>query len=102
MEQNAAEINKQKNSNLSILLIIINVILLLVFAKIGSLSEDQEIVSYILLIIGGTILLGGYAFSYNGKGYRIAKWLFAIAVLVSIALFVLLWYLAGLARAFQH
>lgn len=102
MEQNTLDVNKQKNSNLSILLIIVNIILLLVFAKIGTLSEDQEIISYILLVIGGTILLGGYAFSYHGKGYRIAKWLFGIALLVSIALFVLLWYVAGLAKAFQH
>jgi len=102
MEQNTSEVNKHKNSNLSILLIVVNVILLLIFAKIGTLSEDREIISYILLIIGGTILLGGYAFSYHGKGYRIAKWLFAVALLISIALFVLLWYMAGLAKAFQH
>ncbi|WP_421945554.1 hypothetical protein [Pedobacter sp.] len=102
MESNSLEISKQKNSNLSILLIIVNIILLLVFAKIGTLSEDQEIISYILLVIGGTILLGGYAFSYHGKGYRIAKWLFGIALIISIALFVLLWYVAGLAKAFQH
>lgn len=102
MEQNTLDVNKQKNSILSIFLIIVNIILLLVFAKIGSLSEDQEIISYILLIIGGTVLLGGYAFSYHGKGYRIAKWLFAISVLISIALLVLLWYLAGLSKAFQH
>ncbi|MCH5597478.1 hypothetical protein [Niabella ginsengisoli] len=102
MQQNTTEINKQKNSNLSILFIVVNLILLLIFANIGDNEGDQEIINYCYLSFGATVLMGCYAFSYHGKGYRIAKWLFAISLIISLALLGLLLYAAGLAKAFQH
>lgn len=102
MQQNTDEILKQQNSNLSILFIIVNIILLLIFANIEDSKGDQETVNYCYLSGGATVLLGCYAFSYHGKGYRIAKWLFAISLIISLALGGLLWYSSALAGAFQH
>lgn len=102
MEHKELQLNKQKNSNLSILLIVVNLVLLLVFANIGDNTNDQGIINYCYLSFGTTVLLGLYAFSYHGKGYLIAKWLFAVSLIISLLLIGLLWYSAGLARAFQH
>lgn len=102
MQQNTDEVLKQKNSNLSILFIIVNIILLLVFANIEDSKGDQATVNYCYLAGGATVLLGCYAFSYHGNGYRIAKWLFAISLIISLTLGGLIWYSSALAGAFQH
>ncbi|MCX3265170.1 hypothetical protein OQZ29_10455 [Pedobacter agri] len=102
MENKELQLNKQKNSNLSILLIVVNLILLLIFANIGDSLDDELSVNYCYLSFGTTVLLGFYAFSYHGKGYRIAKWLFAASLIISALLIGLLLYSAGLAKAFQH
>lgn len=93
---------KQKNSNISILLIALNVILLLVFVNMGYASENQQMLNIIYLAVGFTVLLAGYAFSYHGKGYRLGKWLFGIALLVCLTLVGLLWYVTELGKAFSH
>ncbi|MDR6969617.1 small-conductance mechanosensitive channel [Flavobacterium arsenatis] len=102
MQQNTPEIIKQKNSNLSILLIVVNLILLLIFANVEDNGSNQESINYCYLSFVATVLLGFYAFSYHGKGYRIAKWLFAISLIISLLLFGLMWYGAGLAGAFKN
>ncbi|PSK93375.1 hypothetical protein [Taibaiella chishuiensis] len=97
---------KQKNSRISVSLIVVNVILLFIFAHVGAggadNSESQAIENGIICFTGVIVLLGGYAFSYHGKGYRIGKWLFGIALLIGLILLGLLWYVAQLAHAFQH
>ena len=102
MEHKELQSNKQRNSNVSILLIVVNLILLLVFANIGDNEGNQDVLNYCYLSFGTTVLLGLYAFSYHGEGYRIAKWLFAFSLIISLVIIGLLCYSAGLARAFQH
>lgn len=102
MQENTTEIIKRKNSNLSILFIVVNLVLLLIFANIEDNESYQASINFCYLSFGATVLLGCYAFSYHGKGYRLGKWLFAISLIVSLALFGLMWYGAGLAKAFQH
>lgn len=99
---NPQEIAKQRNSNLSILLIIVNLILIIIYFNIGYATEDQSMVNLLCLGGGLTVLLGGYAFSYHGKGYRVGKWLFAIALLATLGLLGLLWYAAALGKGFSH
>ena len=93
---------KQKNSNTSILLIALNLILLLAFINIGYASENQQLLNVVFAVVGFTLLLAGYAFSYHGKGYRLGKWLFGIALLISFVLLGLLWYATELGKAFAH
>jgi len=102
MENNPDGVLKQRNSNLSILLIVVNLILLLIFANIEDNGSSQQTLNYCYLSFGATVLLGFYAFSYHGKGYRNAKWLFAISLIISLILGGLLWYGAALAGAFKN
>lgn len=101
MEEMNEEI-KQKNSAISIVLIAANMCLLLIFFNIGNASEDQQMVNMACLVWGGTVLTGIYAFGYRGKRYRIAKWLFGVLLLASIASIALVLYLAALGHAFKN
>lgn len=100
MEQSEFELRKEKNSNLSIVLIFANFSLLVAFAFSG--GEEGNELGFIVLGVGGLFLLGGYAFSYHGKGYRIGKWLFGIALVIGIIFFGLLWYSWQLGKSFSH
>ena len=100
MEPSELEAQKEKNSNLSIALIFVNLILLVIFAFSG--GEDENGVGLCVLGIGLIFLLGCYAFSYHGKGYRLGKWLFAIALVIGIIFFGFLWYVWQLGKGFNH
>jgi hypothetical protein len=100
MEQDERELNKTKNSSLSIVLILANFSLLVAFAFSG--GEEGKELGLGVLGIGILFLLGGYAFSYHGKGYRIGKWLFGIVLIIAIVFFGLLWYSWQLSKGFNH
>ena len=100
MEQSEIELQKEKNSNLGIVLIFANFSLLVAFAFSG--SEDGSELGFAVLGLGSLFLLGGYAFSYHGKGYKLGKWLFGIGLLIGIIVFGLLWYAWQLGKGFSH
>lgn len=102
MENTQIAIQKQKNSKLSVALIVINVLLVLVFINIGNISEDQSLLNIAFIVWSATIFVGGYAFSYHGKGYRVAKWIFGALCLLSILFVAFYLYLTGLAHAFKN
>lgn len=102
MEKISNEIEKQRSSNISIVLILVNLLLLLIFLSIGKASEDRQIVNMAGMVWAATVLIGIYAFSYPGKPYRIAKWLFGILLLVSIVFAALVMYLAALGHGFKN
>lgn len=93
---------KEKNSNLSILLIIVNIILVLIFFSMVPGTEDEEIAGMFFGGIAFVVLVGLYAFSYNGKDYRVAKWVFGISLIILLIFLGLLWYATQLGKAFQH
>lgn len=93
---------KEKNSNLTVGLIFINLILLSVFLNLGYVTENEHIFNVILMIGALSFLLGGYALSYRGKGYRAGRWLFAASLVLAAAAIGLYLYAAGMAAAFQH
>ena len=93
---------KRKNSMLSILLIMLNMVVVYVYTHISYNSEDAEARNLLLYAISLTVLLGGYAFSYHGEGYRLAKWLFGLMVIITLVMMGLLWYATQLGHAFQH
>ncbi|WP_316743196.1 hypothetical protein [Pedobacter antarcticus] len=100
-DQKSASI-KEKNSNLTVGLIFINLILLLIFLNWGYVSENQYYFNIILMIGALSFLLGGYALSYRGKGYRAGGWLFVASLVLAAAAIGLYLYAAGMAAAFQH
>ena len=106
IEKNITEHNfdelKQKNSHVSIFLILINLLLVLIYTVIGFNSEINESENILWLLLSFTILISGYAFYYNGKKYRIGKWLFAISFIIGAIYFGLLWYATQLGKGFNH
>lgn len=90
---------KVKNSNLSVLLIIVNIILVWIFFGLTPKSEDESMIGMCFAGAAFVVLQGLYAFSYN---YRAAKWLFGIALLMVLFFTGLLWYGFQLGKAFQH
>lgn len=99
MEQSDRTIQKQKNSNLSVALIFVNIFLFFILA----FSCDEENEFYLFLLgIGVNVLLGVYAFSYHGKGYRVGKWIFGIVLAISLLFFAFLWYAWQLGKGFSH
>lgn len=85
------QIRKEKNSRLSLILIAVNIILAFVFSlTIQPSGEEIGMLSFFLVLIALIICLIIYAFSYHGKGYRWAKWVLLIAVIVAIGSFIFL------------
>lgn len=102
MENPATEIQKQKNSSLSIGLIILNICLILIFFNSTGEFAGQGEINLLIVVFSATVLTGAYAFSYHGRGYRIAKWIFAILLLISLFFIGILFYISALGHAFQH
>lgn len=102
MENTTTAIQEQNNSNLSIALILVNVLLVLIFINTGNIREGEMEVNLAFAVWSSTILVGIYTFSYHGKGYRIAKWIFTGLLLLSIALIALFVYVVGLSHAFKN
>ena len=98
MGELSQEEQKQKNSNLSVLLIIINLVLVIIFITCVRTTENDQSESIAWLGLAFVIFTGGYAFSYHGKAYRIGKWIFAIALIIGLVLFGMLWYASQLGR----
>ncbi len=97
------EIAQLKNSTLSIVLIVVNILLSLILSTTFTKNNelDQQMILF-QIAASTTILLGAYALTYRGKAHRWAIWLFVIALIISVAYIALLWYATGLAAAFKN
>lgn len=95
------DIQKLRNSALSIVLITVNIVLAIIFFG-SKISDPDHIGSMMIASMSATTLIGLYAFAYKGKKYRAGKWIFALSLLVSLCLVGLLWYGYQLGKAFQH
>ena len=88
--------DKLKNSYLSILLIFLN--LILAYALITTITDkggDGEIVMFLEMVAATILLVGLFAFSYHGKGYNWAKWVFGLILAVGIGCIVLFLMIVG-------
>lgn len=95
--------NRLTQSQLSVILILVNFILVFILSQIGRNSNDPEgFLAYTYLIGASIILLGGFAFTYHGKEYRLAKGLFGISIVVGLLYLAFFVYLTALAGAYQH
>jgi len=74
MDGQLSETIKKLNANITIILILINLVLALILFTVGS-KCNQEVNLFLLSIVMLT-LLGGAAFTYNGRAYRTGKWIF--------------------------
>ena len=88
--------DKLKNSYLSIALIFLN--LILAYALITTITDkggDGEIVMFLEMVAATILLVGIFAFSYHGKGYNWAKWVFGLILAVGIGCIVLFLMIVG-------
>ena len=98
-----AKPNRLTQSQLSVVLILVNFVLVFILSQIGRSSNDPEgFLTYAYLIGASVILLGGFAFTYHGKEYKLAKWLFGISVVFGLLYLAFFVYLTALAGAYQH
>lgn len=103
METSPAQIQKEKNSNLSLGLIVLNILLTLILTSTIPKEDDPDgIMFFVSLILSSTVLLGAYAFTYHGKSYRWAKIVFGILLVISMAVLGLLWYFWQLGKGFRN
>ena len=95
--------DKITNSQLSVVLILVNMFLIYILSKIGkNINDPDGILTYAYLLGASIILTGGFAFTYHGKQHRWAKWLFGLSVVIGIIFFGFILYLTALAGAYQH
>ena len=83
-------------------MIIVNMILLLVYLNYGYHTENEKYENTLYVVGGFLVLLAGFAFSYHGKGYNMAKWIFGLVLLIMLFLLGMMIYVTGLGKAFQH
>ncbi len=102
MNDQIKEESKLKNSQLSAWMIILNMILLVIYLSYGYHTDDERYEVILYVFIGLVILLGGFAFSYHGKGYNVAKWVFGVVLLLMLFLLGMMMYVTALGKAFQH
>jgi len=96
------EIRQQKNSDLSLALIVLNVVLAAILYNNVASSNDAKALIIPVMIWVATILIGIYVFSYTGKGNKLARWIFGILLVISIVLVGLTLYIIALAGAFKN
>ncbi|MEJ2881178.1 hypothetical protein [Pedobacter sp. GR22-6] len=101
-DQSKEEALKLKNSQISVWMILINSALLLIYLNYGYLTEDEKYLNILLFVLGLLVLIGGFAFSYHGKGYNIAKWIFGLMLVITLLMVAMAVYVTGLGKAFQH
>ncbi|WP_410222037.1 hypothetical protein [Pedobacter sp.] len=102
MEEIEQQRLKRKNSDISILMIVVNLLLLVMFLTIGKLTEDQVYLNIVYISIGMAFLAFLYAISYHGRGYNRGKWFFALVLIISVILVIFIIYGFNLAEAFAH
>ncbi|WP_026976236.1 hypothetical protein [Flavobacterium tegetincola] len=99
----AIKASKMTNSQLSVALIVVNLFLIIIFSKIGNGTNDPDgLLTYFYFIGGSIVLLGGFAFTYHGKQYRWAKWLFGVSIIAGAICVAFIMYITAMAGAFQH
>lgn len=102
MDNGNPELQQQKNSDLSLALIGVNIILAAVLYHSIASSNDAKMLLLPVVIWTATFLVGIYVFTYPGKGHRMAKWIFGILLVVSMILIGLTLYIIALAGAYKN
>jgi hypothetical protein len=89
---NQQELLKYRNSDWSILLIVINIILLFIYMNVGYLKNSlTSVEKFLWLSVSMNVLLGFYAFSYHGEKYQLGKVFFILLSIFNVIYFSVLW-----------
>lgn len=93
---------QQKQSAISIVLIVTIMALAVIFMNCTYSTENENILHTVLVAPVLTLLLGAYIITYRGREYRIAKIIFFILLAISALMIAGHFYLISLARAYAH
>lgn len=89
---NQKEFLKERNSDWSILLIIANITLLIIYMNVGNLKDELTSEGkFLWLSMSVNVLLGFYAFSYHGKKYQLGKVFFILLSIFNVLCYSELW-----------
>lgn len=102
MDNRKSELQQQKNSELSLALIVVNVVLATVLYSSIASSDDAKILIIPVMIWVATVLIGIYMFTYSGKAQKLSKWVFGVLLVISLVLIGLTMYIIALGGAFKN
>ena len=105
MEENATlstPDSATQQADISVWLIIAIVIAVVVFMNCTYATEDERFFGMVLICPVVMVLMGGYIFTYRGKGHLTSRIVFFVFLALSILSVWALVYAIGLSHAFQH
>jgi len=101
-EQSGSDLELNRQSGISMLLIIGILVMAAILISIGDSTENEQVYQLALLCPVLTILLGIYTFTYRGKAFLLSRIVFFILLALSMFSLFSLWYLIELGKAYAH
>ena len=101
-EQSGNDLELNRQSGISMLLIIGILVMAAILISIGDSTENEQVYQLALLCPVLTILLGIYTFTYRGKAFLLSRIVFFILLALSMFSLFSLWYLIELGKAYAH
>lgn len=101
-EQSGSDLELNRQSGISMLLIIGILVMAAILISIGDSTENEQVYQLALLCPILTILLGIYTFTYRGKAFLLSRIVFFILLALSMFSLFSLWYLIELGKAYAH
>lgn len=95
-------IDIEKQSNISIMMIVGIVIMTVIFINSVHNTEIESIILFVLVCPIFTVLLGMYTFTYRGKTYIVSRVIFFIFLIVSLFCLAAIFYLGELGKGYSH
>jgi hypothetical protein len=89
-------------SELSILLIIGNMLLAIIYMTCTGVDENHKWLNWSLIFPLLTLFVAGFVFTYRGKEYLPARIIFAVCIILSIISYLFYAVLHGMAAGFSH
>lgn len=102
MDNRNPELQQQKNSELSLALIVVNVVLATILYSNVASSDDAKTLIIPVMVWVATVLIGIYRSTYSGKAQKLPKWVFGVLLLISLVLIGLTMYIIALGGAFKN
>ena len=95
-------IDIEKQSNISIMMIVGIVIMTVIFINSVNSTEIESIILFIMVCPIFTVLLGMYTFTYRGKAYILSRVTFYVFFILSLFCLAAIFYLTELGKGYSH
>ena len=95
-------IDIEKQSNISIMMIVGIVIMTVIFINSVHNTEIESIILFAMVCPIFTVLLGMYTFTYRGKAYILSRVTFYVFFILSLFCLAAIFYLTELGKGYSH